>query len=443
MGELATRARRRGTAPGRPSGRSGRPASARRGPGPAVPTAWSRRRGLVDPALAACLWVLDLATPVDREYSSPWALPVYAALGYLPLAWRRRYPVPVFVAVLAHELLARLLFPAYLPGFALALGLFTVAAECGRRRAVLALLAAFLPAALASADAVEGVPPGEVARALLLATTFGLVTTGVPFGVGRWAAWSVRQRQLVADHAAATAVAAERTRITRDLHDVVAHAVTLMVLQAAGAARVLRDDPNRAEAALRHVDELGQQAIVELRRMLGLLATGPPGASPVVPPPLGLRDIGVLVDRARAEDLRVEFAVAGEPVPLDAGVDLSGYRIVQEALTNAVRYADRRHPVRVELQWRPAGVEIRIVNHGAPAGVRRTPSSSTGRGLVGMRERARAAGGSVALERRPDGGFAIRLALPAAGTAAAGGAGAPADAPGVLQGASVGERRVD
>jgi hypothetical protein len=135
-----------------------------------------------------------------------------------------------------------------------------------------------------------------------------------------------------------------------------------MILQAAGAARLLRADPDRGEVALVHVDDLCQQAIVELQRMLGLLGVGGACGDADATPPPGLKDIGVLVKRVRADGLDVWVTVAGDPVFVDAGVDLSAYRIVREALTNASRYADPRQPVRVAVHWRRDDVEIVVLN---------------------------------------------------------------------------------
>jgi signal transduction histidine kinase len=336
----------------------------------------------------------------------------YAILAYLPLVWRRRSPIPVYVAVLASSVLAWIVVPGYVPTLNVWLGLYTVAARCELRWAVLGLVAAFVPTGLNVADEVRRQAPIDRAGAFVVATVLGIMADVVIFAIGRWVAWSVRQRRLVAERAAEDAVAAERDRIARDLHDVVAHAVTLMVLQSGGAARVLRSDPQRAELALRHVDTLGQQAITELRRLLGLLATHPAGADDAAALPSGLADLGALVQRATADDLRVELDVVGEPMPLDPGVSLSAYRIVQEALTNAGKYADRRHPVRVQVNWRQDEVEISVRNRRADTRRAATRALSSGRGLIGIRERARAAGGQVETESLADGGFLVRVTLP-------------------------------
>jgi signal transduction histidine kinase len=373
-----------------------------------------RRRArpvLLDLGLAIALCLLDLVVAFDSNdprARSVIATALYAAVGYLALAARRRWPGPVFAVVLVHSLLATVVVPGYLPTLGLWLALYTVAAHGDRWPAALALAAMAPHAALNVADEVQrhqgADRVGAVISSIVLSTGISLAIAGV----GRWVRWSVRQRILAAQHAAAEAVSSERSRIARDLHDVVAHAVTLMVLQAGGAARLLRSEPDRASTALDHVDELGQQAIFELHRLLGLLAPEPAESAEAAVRP-GLRDLACLVDQVRASGLRVERSVTGEPAGLEPGVDLAAFRIAQEALTNAVRYADPRHPVQVEVRWRPFDVEIAVLNHTLRA---LGPSLPSGRGIVGIRERVRISGGSVDAGPQPDGRFLVGVRLP-------------------------------
>jgi signal transduction histidine kinase len=369
------------------------------------------RRPLIDLASAALLMLVDLLVSFDPRYPggvTVTAAAFYAIPAYAVLAWRRRFPGPVFVVVLAHSLLAWVIVPGYLPTLSVWLGLYTLAARCALRWSVLGLLAAAGPAVLNVADEAQRQGPSSRVDALIVST---VVLTGVNlgiFGIGRWVRWSLEQRRVVAEHAAADAVRVERGRIARDLHDVVAHSITLMVLQAGGAARLLRSDPGRAEVALQHVDDLGQQAIVELRRMLGLLASSTSDGD-VEPPLSRLEEVATLVERARAGDLQVEFTVGGTRAPLDPGVELSVYRIIQEALTNAARYADKAEPVEVRLNWEPGRVDVLVGNH---IGRRIAASSSTHRGLLGMRERASTAGGTLTAGADPDGRFIVRASLP-------------------------------
>lgn len=370
------------------------------------------RQVFVDAALAGGLCVLDLLLSSDPSRSSGPAggafTPLYAAAGYVLLLWRRRYPGWVLAAMVVHSLLAWVFSHAYVPALGVWLALYTIAALRGRRVALIGLAGAMPVAALTVADIVEKQFPDNKIRALVVSATGLFMLNVAIFALGRWAGWSVRQRRLVAERAAIDAVRAERDRIARDLHDIVAHAVTLMVLQAGGAARLLRREPSRAEEALRHVDELGQQAIVELRHMLGLLTTTA-DAGPDTPGRLA--DIASIIDHIDTEDVQVDLTTTGEPVRLDASVDVSAYRVVREALTNVIRYGDHRFPVQVGLLWRADAVEITVVNH---ISLERRSRSSAGHGLIGMRERAQAAGGCFWAGRTPDGRFAVRVTLPTA-----------------------------
>ena len=375
-----------------------------------------RRRGwprALDPAIAGLLCVLDLFVSWDRDSSgvATWVTPAYAVAGYLPLVWRRRFPRSVFAVVVAHSLLAWVVVPGYVPTLGVWLALYTVAACCGRRAALLALLAALAATALNVADEVRGADPGNRADALVVASVLGSMFDFVFFSAGRWVSWTGQQRRLEARRAALDAVTAERGRIARDLHDIVAHAVSLMVLQSGGAGRVLRQDPDRAETALRHVDELGQQAIAELRRMLGLLASVDDRAPTS---PSGLRDVDGLVAHLRAAGMDVRLDVVGAPAILEAGVDLSAYRIVQEALTNSAKHADRQFPVQVEVRWRTTEVEVRVRNRTRPTRRSSVHPLSTGNGLIGMRERAGAVEGHLEAGLQPDGDFLVTARFTAA-----------------------------
>ncbi|MEV0600354.1 histidine kinase [Streptomyces sp. NPDC050315] len=337
-----------------------------------------------------------------------WITPGYAMLGYLPLLLRKRFPLPVLLVVVLHNLLAWVLVYGYVPTLNVWLALYAAAFHCGRRAATCGLLAVFLPIALTVLDETRRAVPGDRAETLVISALLLTMFNVAVFGVGRWAAWTVRQRQ----RAAADAVSTERNRIARDLHDIVAHAVSLMLLQAAGASRVMHKDPGRAVVALGHVEQLGQQAIVELRRMLNLLAGDADQAGAQQLP--GLRNLEDLLKHTESDTFRVVLKVAGNPVPLEPGVDLSSYRIVQEALTNASRYADRRFPVVLEICWHPTELDIRIRNR--IAGGRRNSAHrlATGRGLIGMEERATAVGGRLHTGTGPDGNFVVAASFPLA-----------------------------
>ncbi len=214
-----------------------------------------------------------------------------------------------------------------------------------------------------------------------------------------------RQRERVA-------VGEERARIARELHDVVAHSVGAMVAQAQGAERVLDRDPERARAALQAIERTGRDALDEMRRSLGVLRRTDADA-PLAPQP-GMERLGALVEQARDSGLEVELVTEGAPEPLPAGVDLSAYRIVQEALTNTLKHAG---PVRarVAVRYGREQLELEISDDGAPgAAPGARDGGGGGQGLLGMRERVALYGGDLEAARRPEGGFVVRASLPLA-----------------------------
>ncbi|MFD7710568.1 sensor histidine kinase [Streptomyces sp. NPDC059785] len=226
---------------------------------------------------------------------------------------------------------------------------------------------------------------------------------------------ALRRRHEDVDRAIANAVQADRTRIARDLHDVVGHEVSLMLLQAAGAARIMRTDPDRAETALARVEALGQQAIIELRRMLGLLSLGEEcTAMHRLSDPHNLH---ALVERTRTDTFQVSLVCTGDPAPLPPEVDLCAYRVVQEALTNAIRHADQCHPVRVTVAWHPAELEIQVSNRVSQDDGTSVPRHSAGWGLIGMRERVAAVGGCCRAGLQADGHFRVSASFPLANPA--------------------------
>jgi signal transduction histidine kinase len=205
-----------------------------------------------------------------------------------------------------------------------------------------------------------------------------------------------------AERRAVAAAASERARIAREIHDVVAHGVSVMVIQAAGARTVMERDPSRAEASLQAVERAGREALAEMRRLVGLL--GEDGVA-LAPQP-GLADLADLVTRTRAAGLETTFDVAGEPRSVAPGLGLCAYRIVQEALTNSIKHA-RAGRAEVRVRWGSRVLELEVLDDGdggAPA--------AGGHGIPGMRERAAVHGGTVEAGPRPGGGFEVRASIP-------------------------------
>jgi signal transduction histidine kinase len=335
--------------------------------------------------------------------STQWPLVLIAA-GCIPLVWRRRAPI----TVLALTAIAAVAYPFAgfvdgLTSFALVVAAYTAAAH--RDRGV--VLAAALPITLAGALATLLVNSDPVGDLELLVSLVFLV--GMPFLFGRITFNRRRRIQRDLERAARDAVTEERTRISRELHDVVAHAMGVMVVQA-GAARVIIDrDPAGAAAAVQRIEDSGRTGLAEMRRLVGILETDEEAAA--LGPQPGLDQLEELLERMRETGLPVEAKVEGTPRNLPPGVDLTAYRVVQEALTNALKHAGPAH-ARVVLRFDDdaLGVEIADDGLGPPtAGTR--PS---GRGLIGMRERVALFGGSLETGARPGGGFVVRARIPLA-----------------------------
>jgi signal transduction histidine kinase len=221
--------------------------------------------------------------------------------------------------------------------------------------------------------------------------------------------------------AARTAIDAERARIARELHDIVSHTVSVMVVQASAAREVLTTMPGEASTALRAVEDAGRGALTELRHLLGLLAPGAAGGDDpedgggdALEPQPSLRRLSALVDRVAFAGLPVEVRISGEPRPLPAGVDLTAYRIVQEALTNALRHGDGGK-AEVTVRYAERSLRVEVLNSG-PSVLKADPPSppkgTAGRGLAGLRARVAVYGGDLDARRRLGGGYRVRARIP-------------------------------
>jgi signal transduction histidine kinase len=208
----------------------------------------------------------------------------------------------------------------------------------------------------------------------------------------------------------AEALADERARIARELHDIVAHCVSVMVVQAGASEDLLERSPERARQSLRAVQETGRQAVAELGRMLSVLreyGANEENSVPALEPQPGVAELPELSSRMCELGLPVDLVVSGEPRPLPLGVDLTAYRIVQEAVTNTLKHGGHGVKARISLTYMPRSLDIEISDDG-----RGSPSAGTGHGLVGMTERAAIFGGTMSAGDRPEGGFLVRVSLP-------------------------------
>lgn len=205
---------------------------------------------------------------------------------------------------------------------------------------------------------------------------------------------------------ASEAVAAERARISRELHDVVAHAISVIVVQARGGRRAAEGDTDAARRAFDVIERAGEQALAEMRRLLMLLRVAD-GEEPELEPQPHLGRIKALAEALASTGLPVEIVTEGDPVDLSPGLELSAYRIVQEALTNALKHAGPAH-AQVVLRYLPGALELEVVDDGDGTGA----GGGSGHGLTGIRERVDVFGGQLSAGARPGGGFAVRARLP-------------------------------
>ena len=316
----------------------------------------------------------------------------------VPLYWRRRRPLAAAAIVssagIAYGVLQHPSTELILP---LAVAAYSAAAFAPRSVGqTLVVVAAIAAAVVSQSD--------PTANWVEMASS-AFFTVGVPVAFGR-VVWN-RHRTIERDReqAARDAVTFERGRIARELHDIVAHSMSVMVVQAAGARTVLRRDPDEAERALRAVEESGRLGLAELRRLLASEGE----LTPNLAPQPGLEALGDLLDRMRATGLAVELVTEGEARPVPVGVDLSVYRIVQEALTNTLKHGGDAPHARVLLRYTPTSIEIEMTDDGVGAAAR---SDEIGRGLIGMRERVAFLDGDIETGPGPGGGFVVRARIP-------------------------------
>jgi signal transduction histidine kinase len=336
------------------------------------------------------------------------------AVAVVALAVRRRSPLNSTIVIAAALSLEWLVFGAP-EGFGvfatLSIAGYTVAAYEDRRRA-LGGLAALL--ATAVIWCVRDPVPASLREHVSTAVWLSPVVIGWLFGAYlRTRRLYVRALRERADRAERereerthAAVTSERSRIARELHDILAHNVSVMVVQAEAADEMLeRDMPDRARPPVWKIQETGRAALADMRRMLGILREADSG--PALTPQPGIANLQMLLAQVRESGLPVELEVRGEPMPLPPGIDLSAYRIVQEALTNALKYAGPAHAY-VVVHFAPGSLTLEIDDDGAGS----STSANGGHGLVGMRERVAVFGGDVEAGPKRDGGFRVTARLP-------------------------------
>jgi signal transduction histidine kinase len=318
------------------------------------------------------------------------------------LARRRHRPMAVALATVAADAAFQILMPGMVIPFAGLVALWSATLRLPPRRSLVVL---------AGVSATSGL---NVFRTTAEETTFTLL-----LGLCVWAlAEAARSRISAAEESARRVLSEERARIARELHDVVAHSVSVIVVQAAAAGDVFDDRPDQVRAALGSIEGAGREALAELRRLVA--AVRPDDSLPAEPQP-GLAQVSALAAQLRSAGLDVVVREDGQPFPLPAGVDLSAFRIVQEALTNTLRHA-RATTAEVTLRYEPGAVELDVIDDGRAATPRAAADGagtgvgdgggSGGMGLVGMHERVTMLGGVLEAGPTAHGGFRVRARLP-------------------------------
>jgi signal transduction histidine kinase len=374
---------------------------------------------LVDAALAvtaAAGTVPQLRYHATHPEGQFGAVLLFSALLVVPVSWRRRFPLSTFAGVAVVALAQWIAGVQVAADLTLLVYLYTVASRYPMRVAVLAAGVLEVGALLA---AVRWPYPFSWVDMFVLLS--GLVMAAFLLGTNvrnrRHALSSLRRRAEQLEHErdqqAVIAAADERTRIAREMHDVVAHSLSVMVTLSEGAARKQATEPDRANAAMRQVSTTGRQALDEMRRLLGVLRTEDTRHS-LAPQP-GIAQIDALLEQVRTTGLAAALTVTGTPVTLPPGAELTVYRIVQEALTNTLKHAVYPTRVGVALTHLPGSVTVEVHDDG----VRRPVAGTVGHGLTGMRERAAVYGGTLSAGSDPAGGWRVHAHLPVAAGGAA------------------------
>lgn len=372
----------------------------------------------IDLLLAAAVTALAVYSTLDLPPGNTTTAIVVWLLGLalgLPLLVRRRWPVPVFGVVLGAwvlAVLAGLPVPATVP--AVAIAIYPVALQTGRRRAGLVLAVAVLGVSattVLTATVLQSylvVTPGPAALKsdLLSSLLFSWFTIATGWGLGRGAHARREYAVRSAEHRVQQAVSEERLRIAREMHDVVAHSMGVIVMKAAVANHVYASRPEESREALSHIEAVGRSALADIQ---GVLASLRHSDETELAPSPNLDALPGLVENARLAGVEVslESELDDHGAELPAAIQLSAYRIVQEALTNVIKHAA---PARctIWISTRSGELHLAVIDDGAA----RQPNGEPGHGLIGMRERAALHRGTLVADRQPGGGFAVHARLP-------------------------------
>ena len=385
---------------------------------------WSEAHRFPLDAVGTALLLLAtvvVATPIQG--GSPSAARLWTVALVVPLAWRRSRPVASVVAVYAVGLLQVALgTPLVVPtDLVVLVALYSVTVYGPRWAYRTAIVSALVGAWVLGLALVVDASLGSLASAAFIAAltgtsalaawAFGLVRRSRRETIGALVDRAERL-EVERDQQGQIATAAERSRIAREMHDIVAHSLSVIIAQSDGGRYAAETDPAAAARSLATIGETGRAALADMRRLLGVLRSddGPGASGPGSPGPQpAVEDIDALVDQVRTSGLRVSLVRMGSPRILPPGAGLTAYRICQEALTNVLKHAGPDPQVTVVVQWLPTSLVLDVSDDGRGAAV---ATDGAGKGLLGMRERAAMFRGSLTAGPRPGGGFRVRAEIP-------------------------------
>jgi signal transduction histidine kinase len=381
----------------------------------AVRDAIHRHPWWTDSLLAFALTVISVGSAVVSRTRYGFAFPVLAAVAALlttvPIAIRRYRPLAVLAVTVTAETLLLIFSRESQVPLGVIVALYTVAAYCERRVSMRAAAWVALPITV-GVIVNNGPHAGRVIPELAVFAIAWVVGDNLRTRRAYLAELEARAARLEREREekAERAVIEERTRIARELHDVIAHNVSVMVVQASAGEEVFDEDPERARESLSAVSSTGRAALAELRRLLGVIrAEDHADREPSYEPQPGIEYLDELVGQVRETGLPVELSVIGEPRPLPEGVGLCAYRIVQEALTNTLKHA-HASSAQVSVRYVADALELQVIDDGRVSSP--LNGDTDGHGLIGMRERVALFGGTLTASPRPGEGYEVRARLP-------------------------------
>lgn len=380
-----------------------------------------RHRLTADALLAAALFAASTGWLLDSPHLGLRSL-VGQAVLIGPLVWRRAQPMPVFLVISGIALVGWTTGPPLIANGAVLVALYTVAVDGRTTQIVLAGAISELGAILAG---WRWHPAGTLPRSVvfLTVTVLAALCAGLTVRLASeylaWLTERAHRLEIERDQQASIAGAAERTRIAREIHDIVAHSLSVLITLVDAAAVVNRSDPVQADRTMHQASEVGRQALGDMRTMIGVLRTGSDTVD-FTPQP-GLEQLGELLDGVRATGLAVSLAIEGEAAPVGPAAQLTIYRVVQESLTNVMKHASAT-TVAVTIRFSPRTVTVQVVDDGTAIGAdpaggatmapdRVGVADLRGHGIAGMRERAVLHRGRVDAGPSSDGGWKVGVAL--------------------------------